>query len=319
MLSQLFQDSDYILYQGSGSDKRPQGSFIMDASDNPFDSITFVYPVYFSINPIDPYNNRNDKGAGTPRASINVTAFRNFLFEIDSLPLDVQLGLLRHLAPHIPLAQVTFSGGSSYHAIVSVADTLPFKPHTLEGIAQYSQAWRALNAELTELASAYLGTNCPARLFDPACKDPSRLSRTPGAIRPDTGNTQTEIDGFGGYVSADQVLQLMQKHRLSEPSLAPKVSQAPDMDLQLLKLRLLYAENRGLRSKIQSVSDWASTEYMYPELFQLTLWLIDSVGAPLNATLELMRLEIFPTIKAAGYPRNPELAVYNAYIWKGLM
>ena len=318
MLSNLFQDNDFVYFMShSALDKKPYEFGHSRLSE--VEWLNEFIPAYFSINPLDPHVNRNEKGAGTSRASINVTAFRNFLFEIDSLPLDEQERLIRHLALKLPPAQVTFSGSSSLHMIISVADTLPFKPHTPEGIAQYSQAWRALNAELTEISSEFLGASCPGLLFDPSCKDPSRLSRTPGAVRPDNNVVQSELAGFGGYISADDVLRLMHKHKLGEAyAPAPKVSLESEMDLRLLKLRLLYEENRGLRSKIVAVNDWASSEYMYPVIFQLTLWIIDSVGAPLSTTLAFLRSEVFPAVKAAGYPRNPEIAVHNAYIWKGL-
>lgn len=313
MLTQLFQESDHILFMDSGPDKRPLGYQICKASVAP------PSVCYYAINPIDPLTNRNTNGAGTPRASINVSAFRNFLFEIDSLPLPTQETLLRKIHPQVPLAQVVYSGGSSLHAIVSVADTLPFKPHTEEGIRSYSQAWRALSTELTAIASDVLGTDCPARLFDPSCKDPARLSRTPNVNRPENKKMQSELDGFGGLVSSDFVLGTMFKHGYSESSVAPPpVEQVSEMDLHLFRLRLLYPENNGLRSKISKVTEWASTENMYPAIFQLTLWVIDSVGAPLNITLAFMQSEIFPALKAAGYPRNPEIAVHNAYIWKGL-
>jgi hypothetical protein len=190
----------------SDADKTPFGAQLKSATD-------FVDPahVYYAINPIDPASNRNLKGARSPRASINVTAFRNFLFEIDNLPLNVQLELLRYLAPHVPFAAVTFSGSSSYHAIVSVVDTLPFKPHSEAGIAEYSQAWTALSKHLNALSSEFL-KYMPTKLFDPQCKDPARLSRVPGAIRPDTSQVQQSVSGFGGYVSSDLILSLMSRY-----------------------------------------------------------------------------------------------------------
>lgn len=315
MLNQLFQDSDHILFMLSDQNKVPHSGMLVKAS-----RATPDLGVYYAINPIDPLNNRNEKGAATHRASINVTAFRNFLFEIDSLPLDTQESLIRHLATFVPPAQVTFSGSSSLHMILSVADTLPFEPHTAAGIAQYSQAWRALNAELTEISSAFLGNECPGRLFDPSCKDPSRLSRVPGALRPDTLKIQTELDIPTGFISSDDVLTLMNKHKFADAQTsAPKLAQVSEMDMNQFSMRLLYPENRGLRSKLLSAADWASTEYMYPAVFQLTLWIIDSIGAPPETALNYLRENVFPAIHSAGYPRNPEIAVYNAYIWKGLL
>lgn len=250
MLSALFQESDGILLMDSGIDKKPYNPTITQLKD-----LGGQLQPYYAINPIHPKQNLNDKGAGTLRASINVTAFRNFLFEIDSLPLDVQLSLLRYLAPHIPFAQVTFSGGSSYHAIVSVADTLPFKPHTTEGIAQYSEAWKSLESKLTFLASQYFGGPAPAKLFDSANKDPARLSRTPGAIRPDNQVVQSEVPGFGGYLISDQVLSFMQTH--PSTTYKPNSTSMPATTAErgrLAKRTQFFIEN--WRPELASVMPW---------------------------------------------------------------
>jgi hypothetical protein len=313
MLDNLFQQSDNVLFMESAPDKTPFGARLGSA-EGPIDPAL----TYFAINPIDAISNRNQSGKRSIRASINVSAYRNFLFEIDSLSLDAQLALLTHLHTAIPLAQVTFSGASSYHAIISVADTLPFRAHTDAGIMQYSMAWRALNLELTELASNFLGPDCPTTVFDQACKDPARLSRTPGVPRPDTLQLQAELSGFGGYVSSDFILGLMSKHRLNEATPAPRLPMADSMDMQQFKLRLLFPENLGLSSKLKNVKAWASSENMYPALFQLTLWIIDSLGAPYDTTLQYMSENVFPSLRVAGYPRNPEIPIYNAYSWKGL-
>ncbi|MEZ0208720.1 MAG: hypothetical protein ACAH17_00890 [Candidatus Paceibacterota bacterium] len=239
MLSSLFQESDSIYFQYQGEQKRPIGGFTGSASlafDTPSD-----LPQYFSINPLDPHTNRNLKGAGTPRASINVSAFRNFLFEMDSLPLDTQLNLLKYLSTKIPLAQVVFSGSNSYHAIISVQDTLPFEPHTEKGISQYNVTWKAIESYLISLLPNQVTTSP----FDKACKDPARLSRTPNAVRPDTGAVQSLIDGFGGYVTADFVLSLMSKYS-DEAYVAPPLLETPsnpDERGQLTKRTLEFINN----------------------------------------------------------------------------
>jgi hypothetical protein len=315
MLSNLFQATDYILFQGSDDSKRPQGLWVSNASE----ASLFDSAVYYSINPIHPTQNLNTSATRSPRCSLNVTAFRNFLFEIDKLDLDTQYALLNHIKALMPPTQVVFSGSSSLHLVYSVADTLPFKPHTDEGIQQYSQAWRAISAELTEHASNFLGPACPSIVFDPSCKDPSRLSRVPNAIRPDNGNVQSELDGFGTLIDSETVLRLMAKHGFtSVKNPAPAMPQVPEMDLKLMHAMLLIPENAGLYSKISKVADWASSENMYPVLFQLTLWVIDATGAPLNTTLAYFEKQIFPAIRAANYNRNPAIAIHNAYIWKGL-
>lgn len=314
MLLDIFQESDFVCVMKSDENKKPYGLQFLRPGD-----LKLTEFQYYSANPLDPTTNRNDRGERTPRASINVSAFRNFPFEMDLLDLATQEKLVQHLSNKFPIVMATNSGGKSIHLMISVADILPFKPHTTEGIAQYSQAWRAISAELTLIASNFLGPACPARLFDPSCKDPARLTRMPMAVRPDTGLMQTPVQISKSYISSDEVLRLMGKHGFYGEIIGPKIEQCSEMDLELFSLRLLYPENKGLRSKLNQVEKWAAPENMYPVLFQLTLWIIDRVGAPLNITLGYMHDHIFPSLRAAGYPRNPEIAIYNAYIWKGLL
>jgi hypothetical protein len=256
MLTQLFQDSDYVLFMVSDLNKVPHSPYLIKAS-----KATPLLGTYYAINPIDAVTNRNTAGARSPRASINVTAFRNFLFEIDSLPLEEQKSLLEFLNTKVPITQVTFSGSSSYHAIISVVDTLPFTPHTEQGVAQYSQAWRALDAELSAIAREYLGDKMPEVLFDPACKDPARLSRTPGAIRPDTLKIQTELNGFGKYINSDFILSLMSKHSGNEYYTTSDAAPTSPDERGALSKRTLDFLN-GWKPELASVWPW-HTDFIF--------------------------------------------------------
>lgn len=90
----------------------------------------------------------------------NVTAFRFALLEFDSVPLDLQFSLLARLP--LPINAIITSGGKSVHAWVRVN-------------AKSADAYRERVAEMLGLLKPYG--------VDQANKNPSRLSRLPGAQR----------------------------------------------------------------------------------------------------------------------------------------
>lgn len=114
--------------------------------------------VYFSINAMH-----------TSRADANVLCYRNFLLELDSVPLKEQIALV---TAKLPVTSIVFSGGKSYHFIISLRE-----PVTTE--AEYRRVWRGLHETVPEA--------------DKSTKNPSRLSRLPGVVRPDTGLLQELI------------------------------------------------------------------------------------------------------------------------------
>ncbi len=102
------------------------------------------------MNPVD--------GKGV--ADTNVTAFRFALLEFDGVPMDLQLSLLAGLP--LPINAIITSGGRSVHAWVRVN-------------AKSAGAYREKVAEMLALLKPYG--------VDQANKNPSRLSRLPGAQR----------------------------------------------------------------------------------------------------------------------------------------
>jgi hypothetical protein len=99
-------------------------------------------------------------GAGGAVMDADVVAPRFLLLESDSLPLDLQLSAIASF--RLPVAAILTSGGASYHAWIHL------NCHDLEEYAE--SATRILSA------AARFG-------FDAANKNPSRLSRLPGAVR----------------------------------------------------------------------------------------------------------------------------------------
>jgi hypothetical protein len=90
----------------------------------------------------------------------HVTDYRYLLLESDGLPLELQIAMLRHLP--LPIICMTTSGRRSIHAIVEVN-------------AREAKAYK-------EIADAIL-TPLKEYGFDSSCRNPSRLTRTPGAVR----------------------------------------------------------------------------------------------------------------------------------------
>jgi hypothetical protein len=102
------------------------------------------------------------EGSGTNGAFMDadVVAPRFLLLESDCLPLDLQLSAIASF--RLPVAAVLTSGGSSYHAWLHI------NAHDLD--------------EYAESATRILGAASKFG-FDAANKNPSRLSRLPGAVR----------------------------------------------------------------------------------------------------------------------------------------
>lgn len=127
--------------------------------------------VFFSLNAMH-----------TARADANVTSYRNILVEMDSVPLEDQIPYIQSI--DMPWSTITYSGSKSYHFIISLYEPC---------------ANRADYDELVDRIYTAVGKD----KLDTKCKNPSRLSRVPGAIRPDTGLEQKLYKVFYRVPRAD--------------------------------------------------------------------------------------------------------------------
>lgn len=127
--------------------------------------------LFFSINAMQPESSRADA---------NVISYRNFLLELDSVPLKDQIALVRS---KLPVTSIVYSGGKSYHFIISLR--VP-----LSNEADYRRVVRGLMEAVPEA--------------DRTTKNPSRLSRLPGVLRPDTGLMQ-DLVYLGERVSLEKL------------------------------------------------------------------------------------------------------------------
>jgi hypothetical protein len=128
--------------------------------------------LFYCINALHPYQDLNPSAEWhsptTPRrADINVICFRNFLIELDHMPLNQQV---EYVTSKLPVTSIIYSGGSSYHFIISLVT--PLLNYT-----EYMNWSKRIHLMVPEA--------------DKATKNPSRLSRLPDVIRPDTDKMQT--------------------------------------------------------------------------------------------------------------------------------
>lgn len=129
---------------------------------------------FISVNPLH-----------TSRADAHVTAHRNFLIEIDKIPLEEQKKYIDEL--QIPFSTMTFSGNKSFHFVIALA----------EGCATKE-----------EYASKALWLHNICDKADPSTKNPSRFTRVPNSINNKTGMPQTLIETRGRVSKRDFVAWL---------------------------------------------------------------------------------------------------------------
>lgn len=145
--------------------------------------------LFFCINPLHPTQDFNPTkdwhSTNLPRrADHNVTAYRNLLIELDNVPLDQQIDYVRD---KVPVSTIVYSGGKSYHFIVSLVEPLA-------DIKTYKQTWNRIHQLLPEI--------------DRSCKNPSRLSRLPNRVRPET-NKEQKLMYVGERISWSQLGPLL--------------------------------------------------------------------------------------------------------------
>ncbi len=138
------------------------------------DTIPSTRDAFFSINPIAlgkdnmPVEQWHKETIGR-RADCNVTSFRNFLVEMDKMPLEQQDQYISEIG--MPYSTAVYSGGKSIHYIISLETPLSGAPKYKKTV---ERIYRAVGKNYVDISN----------------KNPSRLSRLPGHIRLDTGKEQ---------------------------------------------------------------------------------------------------------------------------------
>lgn len=148
-------------------DPDQQTCFAKDAKGWSVKPAPEVGDIFFSINALSPIVDTNPTESWhrhdlPRRADHNVICHRNFLLEIDNMPLNQQIAYVE--ASKLPVSAITFSGSKSYHFIISLEEPIN-------------------SSEYAKLANGLMRL-LPAA--DKSTKNPSRLSRLPGVLRPET-------------------------------------------------------------------------------------------------------------------------------------
>lgn len=153
---------------------------------------------FFIINPL--------KSGSTSAMLENVAAFRNILIELDGPSLERQEELIERRLK-LPFTTKVYSGGKSYHYVISLAADLP-------DLATYQRIVDCIYAVVNHM--------------DPACRNANRLSRLGGSVRADTGRTQ-EIKELRNKCTHEELHQwlFVENGSLVQRSLMPRVHEDP--------------------------------------------------------------------------------------------
>lgn len=238
------------------------------------------------------------------RADLNVTKFQTFLFEMDNTPLELQMQYIKSCG--FPWATITYSGGKSYHALLSLTEPLNTKPHTQEGIEAYKRTWK----QLAHVLAARIGQ--PVKILDSSTQNPSRLSRMPESMRGDKVQT---LEFVGRLCKPAELADLLKEAPDFAPTMYEPRTERTAKDESDLKLFM----PAPLLERLKFPSTWARGEAgNYPELLKLILWLIDSTGASKETAVQFLDKYTFPTLMRRGYPNEKCMkAVNDAYTMKG--
>ena len=133
---------------------------------------------FFVINPLfpnkdvaPPYN--YDSALVGRRADCNIASFRNFLCDMDKVPLELQRQLLADVG--MPYSTLVYSGGKSMHAIISLDISLSSE-----------RDYRKMFKRIVHRMGG-------KEVMDEQCINPSRFSRCPGAMRGDIEQSLIEV------------------------------------------------------------------------------------------------------------------------------
>ena len=186
--------------------------------------------LYIGLNPLQCLEGTGHKAP----TDAMVTDYRLALLEADDMSLGEQWGAIRKM--RLPIAAITFSGSKSLHVLVRVDadDNL--------------QLYKERVATLHELANA-----CGFKT-DPSCRNPSRLTRLPGAKRGE--NTQRMVSWAWGYPD----WYTFAAAELTPPSDTASVVEAEPVDPEPLLV------NYNDQGKIISLSQYGFAQYAVREL-----------------------------------------------------
>jgi hypothetical protein len=130
--------------------------------------------VFFSINSMD----------GSRRLDSAVNCYRNILLEFDSMPLDEQI---EYVTSKLPVTSIVYSGNKSYHFIISLEEPLA-------SVDDYKSVFNRIKLLVPGL--------------DSSTSNPSRFSRIPNVVRPDTQTFQ-DLVKLGSRVNNSKLFAML--------------------------------------------------------------------------------------------------------------
>ena len=168
---------------------------------------------------------------GKSRKDIHVHSYRNFLFEMDKVPLEEQIPIFK--AAKFPFSTIVFSGGKSYHFILSLETPLPER-------VQYDAIWKACASVLKKFGGE----------ADTATKNPTRLSRCPGVMR-ENGNEQT-LKAVTKRIPNATLFEWLESHGVNWQDFIPKIKSDPNTIVSDVedKLKLEWVLNYKMGSLV---------------------------------------------------------------------
>lgn len=298
----LFDENEYTCF----GDRYANGVFPMPPKG---------YHEFFCVNPLDPehdtdYLSKEGRDYDIPRrADLNVSSFRNFMFEMDTISLEDQLRILTKCG--IEWSTIVYSGGKSYHAILSLEEPLEADYHSFEGVRQYKMIWRRIAAYIDEyaLSNGFKNLGNTTSFVDTSAQNPSRLTRFPMYKR-DTGKIQAIIS-LGKRCSNRNFVELLNK--------CPEVSEYIAVEYEAVVGEIEDTKDFWRYAPIGLVNtlrypDWADSAGLYPKLYSLTLWAIDSTGVDKDTFIEALSQRTFDILLDHGYPASKlTTAIDHAY------
>jgi hypothetical protein len=173
------------------------------------------------------------------REDENVTAYRNFLIEIDDFDIKEQLKYIKTMG--FPYSAIIFSGSKSLHILVSLDMDLP-------------------NEEKYRLFSEWLLRSVP--FADQKTKNPSRSIRIPGGFR--DGKLKQRLVEYKGLVKIQDFLDWLKKNPEARPIRKEKKIRKPgDDSLQDLPEWVNIKLLEGLDPKKGRNQQWYGIAYEF--------------------------------------------------------
>lgn len=205
---------------------------------------------FFTINPVKHH-----------RRDANVTAHRNFLVEIDYMPLEEQMQYI--LGIGLPYSTVTYSGGKSFHFIISLTEPVS------------AEEYKSLYKRILEHATK----------ADKACGNPSRFSRTPGATRASTGAYQS-LHYVGNRITKEELESVIGKEG-PKPEFTPRTKLKTSMNgFTLYFLAFGAKPGEWNRQLFMSVCDMVRCGYDQEHIMKCLLGITGILDATDHRTIE---------------------------------